>query len=557
MMWTIRRLVMAMMAMATAVALPTTAARAQGGLPGILVPVCFAPGDVPLSALLAGAPCSRDATRFGRGDFWAVSSDLSAVPADHDRVRFVSLWQDRVTLHALYADGVDLRFRIDGRGATRRIQLGAAIEQRLPPRPARLVRLAWHVEGSANLRGIVQGARLATADQSVAMNLKMGAFYAAFAGLCIALLVYNLALWAALRHPFHLGYCAMVAALLVYVFSSSGALGWTWPDIANNDRLRVNYITLGLAASAGLLFARSFFEKDVFEGWLGQAVNASIAAILATSMAYVLLAPWHIQLLDRAYAFAFLSEFAIIVPLLARAWRRRSNYLWLFAIAWATPIVFASLRTLTSFNLLPWSFWLDNSTPASMALEALLSSVAIAYRTRVLIRERDEAQRRESDARLLADSDPLTDLLNRRAFLSRAIGRPGDQMLILADIDHFKRVNETIGHDGGDEVLRVVSRTLRAVAPPDALVARMGGEEFGIVIPAGTMFDPGIVLEHLRAARMPYDLTVTASIGTCIGPLHSESDWKALYRCADTALFAAKAAGRDRVRVATTLACAA
>lgn len=56
------------------------------------------------------------------------------------------------------------------------------------------------------------------------------------------------------------------------------------------------------------------------------------------------------------------------------------------------------------------------------------------------------------------------------------------------------------------------------------------------------------MLDGLRGHRMPFDLGVTASIGTCVGPLHREIDWKTMYRNADRALFEAKAAGRDRVR---------
>jgi diguanylate cyclase (GGDEF)-like protein len=118
---------------------------------------------------------------------------------------------------------------------------------------------------------------------------------------------------------------------------------------------------------------------------------------------------------------------------------------------------------------------------------------------------------------------------------------------LVADIDHFKRVNEAIGHDGGDEVLRVFARTLRQSVPPEALVARIGGEEFAIVTPVTLAVEPEEILARLRAARMPFGLSVTASIGSCTGRLAKEADWKALYRCADRALFEAKAAGRDRV----------
>jgi diguanylate cyclase (GGDEF)-like protein len=167
---------------------------------------------------------------------------------------------------------------------------------------------------------------------------------------------------------------------------------------------------------------------------------------------------------------------------------------------------------------------------------------------KLLREERDDAIASEVMARRLADTDPLTGLLNRRAFLRRAIGRSGEQALLIADLDHFKRVNDTLGHDGGDEVLRLFARMLRANVPAGALIARLGGEEFVILSDAARPIEPDTLLAKLRATRMPFDMTVTASIGSCRGTLNDEADWKRLYRGADAALFAAKSAGRDRVR---------
>jgi len=106
-------------------------------------------------------------------------------------------------------------------------------------------------------------------------------------------------------------------------------------------------------------------------------------------------------------------------------------------------------------------------------------------------------------------------------------------------------------------VLRVFARVLRASVPPGALVARIGGEEFAILAESGETVEPESVLARLRATRMPYDLAVTASIGACTGPLACETDWKALYRGADRALFEAKSAGRDRSRTSAGTARAA
>ena len=492
--------------------------------------------------------CRTRQHQFGPGDFWVISQDVdqrSPAPLD---VRFASVWQRGLALHILYEDGRIATARTDARGITPWIQLGAIAEVPLPLRPAKAVRVLWHVEGSANMRGILMGARIATETESQHANLALGAIYSAFAGLCIALIIYNLALWGALRHRFQLYYCLMTTALLAYAFSSSGALAWAFPDIANNDRLRLNYLLLGITGASALVFARSFFEPRIFAGWLGRFTWVMAGAIFGVGMLVFFGAPLSVQLVDAAFTCTFLGLAAVVFPTLWRAWRRRSNYLWLFAIGWGAPILTSLLRMLANFHVLPWSFWLDNSTLISMALEALMSSLAIAYRIKLLRDERDDAIASEVMQRRLADTDPLTGLLNRRAFLSQAIGRTGEQQLLIADLDHFKRVNETLGHDGGDEVLRLFARLLRTAAPAGTLIARMGGEEFALLSSAGAPLEPDQLLARLRVTRMPYDLKVTASIGACTGPLADDRDWKSLYRGADTALFEAKSAGRDRAR---------
>lgn len=551
-----------LMAMAAGMALfagaaPAAAAGFSAGQVGRELKVCILrarSGDDP--AVLIRQPerfdCHTPQTAFGAGDYWAISNpiDLRSRSRAPLIARNGSLWQQALELHVLYADGRIATMRDDHTTLSRRIQLGAIVEYPLPRYSAKVQRLMWKVEGAANLRGIVIGPRLASADQSDRSNLMMAAIYAAFGGLAFALLVYNLALWASLRHRFQLAYCVMIAALMAYTFTSSGALAWAWPGIDNNVRLRLNYLLLTLACASALLFARAFFEAHVFGPRLRLAIRATVAMLVGVGGLFVVMAPAGVRYVDPLYSAMFLAVFAVVAATLWRAWRARSNYLWLFALAWALPIFAACLRVFANFGLLSWNFWLDNSTILSMAAEALISSVAIAYRIRLLSRERDQAVAAETVARRLADTDPLTGLLNRRAFLAAAIGREGPQTLLILDLDHFKQVNETLGHDGGDEVLRVVARTLRALAPPGAVVARIGGEEFAVISSMLAPLDPNALLSRLRATRMPFDLRVTASIGTATGALAGEPDWKSLYRAADTALFAAKAAGRDRARAA-------
>ncbi len=164
----------------------------------------------------------------------------------------------------------------------------------------------------------------------------------------------------------------------------------------------------------------------------------------------------------------------------------------------------------------------------------------------------------------LAHQDPLTGLSNRRAFVEAASARLSEgsaQMLAMIDIDHFKRINDRIGHAGGDNALKHAADLLRRSAPKDALLARLGGEEFGLLfaLPAD---DGGAAASaaaaHVEAMRLQLEslplitpqgrIDVTASFGLAIARADETLD--TLLSRADLALYAAKHAGRNRLHMA-------
>ena len=161
----------------------------------------------------------------------------------------------------------------------------------------------------------------------------------------------------------------------------------------------------------------------------------------------------------------------------------------------------------------------------------------------------------------LARTDGLTGLLNRRAFddeLAIAVMRveryryPQDLSLITLDIDNFKHLNDTYGHPAGDKVIRAVSRILLTTSRRVDRVARIGGEEFAIVL-ADTSYTAALRLaERLRQAISSDNSTgITCSASFGVACLQSaDKSPEALLHAADGALYAAKAAGRNCVRYA-------
>ncbi len=164
------------------------------------------------------------------------------------------------------------------------------------------------------------------------------------------------------------------------------------------------------------------------------------------------------------------------------------------------------------------------------------------------------------------ETDPLTGLGNRRrldrtmdATLARA-DRHGEQVaVLLIDLDHFKRVNDGLGHDRGDRVLVAAADALRRTVRAYDEVCRLGGEEFLVVSPATDAVGGLRLAERLGAAVsvacvpvLPEGWTQTASIGVAVFPDHA-TDAEALVRAADAALYAAKRAGRACAVLAGTV----
>lgn len=168
----------------------------------------------------------------------------------------------------------------------------------------------------------------------------------------------------------------------------------------------------------------------------------------------------------------------------------------------------------------------------------------------------------------LSSRDALTGLANRRAFdmaLGREVdrvARSGESALLLAlDIDHFKRVNDGWGHAAGDQVIRAVARALVECVRPMDLVARVGGEEFAIILPNCASTFGQTVAERVRrrVEHMPVGLglsgqqvSVTVSVGGAFAPQWVRSTPALWQERADQQLYMAKTQGRNLVRLEPT-----
>ena len=346
--------------------------------------------------------------------------------------------------------------------------------------------------------------------------------------------------------PFGWYATSMFALVGLTVVETRGpALGW--PKVTHIGEA----ITLALYYIALTGFCRSFLTlsgpRKLLDALTLPVLFANVALIFAEK-----LGDWHRggPELDEAL------QAALLILLFVRGLAARREgftparfYLIAFAFAAAGILI-------NDLNLHGLLFPHQNMTrafDAGIALEALLFALALADRNRALS--------------ALISLDGLTGIANRRSF-DNALLRAWDRSqrshtalgVLMIDVDHFKRYNDTHGHQAGDEILRRVAHGVQAaVLRPDDVAARYGGEEFAIVLPLAEGEASRLVGErvryNVRALAIPYPEAPSGVITVSVGvastrPAESGIGTKELLESADNALYQAKREGRDKVILA-------
>lgn len=380
--------------------------------------------------------------------------------------------------------------------------------------------------------------------------------YAAVAANVVLLLV-NLALWINLRDRVYGYFVAYMGGVTLYIALSSGeGFGWPLVGLFRHWAPHGPWFVAILTTVAGVGFIRHFLELDRLAPRLARIFT--VYAIAMSGLAALLVLPWQQPL--GWFPMVANAALAIIAPLTLAAalvaLTRGSRHALVYLLGWFPLVLFTTYRTLQLLGAVPANPIGEYGYYASSTVAAVVFSLGLADRALDLARERDHA-------RAEAESDVLTGALSRRAIerhLAQAFADArslGTELVVMViDLDHFKRINDQLGHLVGDDCLAQLVRSVRRELRPGDAVGRWGGEEF-IVVAQGLDLRTSLGLAESIRARIAHEcrigegaetVDVTATIGiAALGPHHANP--LALVTEADTALYAGKRGGRNRVAV--------
>ena len=425
-------------------------------------------------------------------------------------------------------------------------------------------------------------------------HLLFGLFY----GLILVMILYNLFLYLGIRDRAYLWYVVYVAAFGLFMFARNGfAFQWMWPSSAwlgNNS----HYLLITCAIVAAVQFTRQFLDTAARTPRLDTALR--IAAALGIVVVSATLAGWQraAVLLVQAHSLVAVGLGIVAAVLVWRSGYAPARF---YIIAFGALMASSIFSVARNLGLFPTNFLSTYGVQIGSAAEIVLLALGLADRINTLKREKEFAQaealqsqqlafatlqrheqelerrvqlrteelaranelllQREQALEHMAHHDALTGLANRALLedrltqaLARARRNQTQVAVLLVDLDRFKAINDTHGHEHGDALLLAVATRLRAAVRDRDTVARLGGDEFVILIEeTRDAADCDRVAEKLLRAivePVPFrevTLRCSASIGAAIFPADGE-DPATLQRRADEAMYAAKHAGRNSYR---------
>jgi diguanylate cyclase (GGDEF)-like protein len=410
-----------------------------------------------------------------------------------------------------------------------------------------------------------------------------------YTGIILGLALYNLILFLAIRERVYLYYVLYVISFAtIWIARGDFLFQYLWPQHPVWNTEYQPYVA-ACAIIFSAFFVREFLATRKRSPRLDLLLRGIILVLIALSLARLvgIHTPYTVPLALIGLLVCFLYA-GIGLAAQIRGYRQARFFL----AAWGALLVGNVVYIFMFLRLLPMTFFTYNAAQAGSAVECVLLAFALADRVNLLKRAREEKQLEYTyelqaeviqrtgelrDAieklRMASTTDPLTGLSNRRhvdaaiqpwiadLWRSRVRGTPQESqrclVVCLADLDHFKLINDELGHAVGDEVLQAAAEILRQNVRATAILARWGGEEFLVLDHVVAHQEDLQMAERLRRSVLQHDSelirrtgrSLSLSLGFVRFPFSERHpnllDWDLCLALADHALYGAKRAGRN------------
>jgi diguanylate cyclase (GGDEF)-like protein len=403
-----------------------------------------------------------------------------------------------------------------------------------------------------------------TLDVTLARSAEHARMIALAFGALTAVALAALLIWFVLADQLFILYATLFFLQALYIAYLSGqGFDWPWLSYARPLTSFAWNVPVGLSGAVACLFTREIADLRHFSpriyamfGWFAAAFVVITIANLAKFLGFGM---WVNALGNVMFLAA--TVFTMVVAFLA--WRRGNRAAGWFLIAWVLLEGFtmtAAVRFLFTASVDSSPLLYYYGLPLSMVAAAVLIALGVADR---LLAQRVAL----TDAERRAQTDPLTGVLNRRSLIERldaaclrARARGLPIALLFIDLDHFKQINDSFGHQAGDACLRAIIDPIHAELRQSDVIGRYGGEEFVVILSSADAAAANPIAQRIleRVAGVRVDgfgkpIHVTCSIG--IAASDTLGVWgEHLIAHADAAVYLAKRLGRNQVQMAARLA---
>jgi diguanylate cyclase (GGDEF)-like protein len=492
-----------------------------------------------------------------------LQADLRAVPLDPDGMALLihQTRFHRLVVRFTYADGVS-RYQMVRQGDFgTHWRVGGQSNFYAPQRDSRLISLTLrfdHLTSVSLLRARFLSLGDAAHDVTILASVVGGAIT-----LLALSAIYNLLLAIAVRRQF-IAWQGVWATLVTIwcLFWSQQILSFL-PGVAGTVSSQICTLLATLAITAATMCAASCLGREHVPRWvpMGLPMLALLVAIFGIP-ASIVTGP-ALDAIGDDMGYAILVDLFGVMAAVVWAWRCGSVEARDFALAWILPMFTLGLSQVVNLGTSLYGGGAQIVVLVACAAQTVWLSIAISLRLARMRTERDAAQQQQQALTELARRDPLTGLLNRRGFTTIVSGWLAQQRdaatdigLLIIDVDHFKEINDRLGHEVGDKVLQDMARYLTSLDNDLCCTGRFGGEEFTVAV--RNLDDPAFrsfadeVRRGLAVAGSGGINRESASLTVSIGAslLKERAAFQDIYRKADEALYVAKRAGRNRVAIA-------